>query len=68
MATGLERKEFMTITELAERWRIARPTVYDRLRALGLKVLDFSPRTGRGRKLIPFGAVLEIENRQLRRL
>jgi hypothetical protein len=62
------RKEFMTIPELADRWRIARTTVYDRLRLTGAKVLDFNPRGGRGRKLIPLGVVLEIENRQLRRL
>jgi hypothetical protein len=53
---------------LANRWRIARPTVYDRLRQARVKVLDFNPRGGRGRKLIPFGAVLEVENRQLRAL
>jgi hypothetical protein len=63
-----DHEKFLTVSELAQRWRIARPTVYDRIRALDLKVLDFNPRTGRGRKLIPFGAVLEIENRQLRRL
>jgi hypothetical protein len=62
------RKEFLTLSELAERWRIARPTVYDRLRTTGAKVLDFNPRGGRGRKLILLGVVLEIENRQLRRL
>ena len=62
------RREFLTISELAERWRIARPTVYDRLRSTRAKVLDFNPRGGRGRKLIPIGEVMEIENRQLRRL
>jgi len=61
-------KHFLTIPEIAERWRIARPTVYDRLRAAGAKVLDFNPRGGRGRKIIPFGVVLEIENRRLKRL
>jgi len=64
----MARREFLTISELAERWRIARPTVYDRLRTTGAKVLDFNPRGGRGRKLVPLGVVLEIENRQLRRL
>ena len=64
----LSRKEFLTIPELAERWRIARPTVYDRLRRLSVKVLDFSSDGGRGRKLIPLGAIIEIENRNLKRL
>ncbi len=33
---------------------------------LRTKVLDFNPRGGRCRKLVPFGAVLELESRQLR--
>jgi transposase len=59
-----ERKEFLTIPELAERWRIARTTVYDRLRAARIKILDPNPRGGRGRKLVPFGAILDFESRQ----
>ena len=58
--------QFFTIPELAERWRIARPTVYERLRKAGVKVIDFNPRGGRGRKLVPRSAVLEIEARQLK--
>jgi hypothetical protein len=59
--------QFFTIPELAERWRIARPTVYGRLQKLGIKVLDLSPGTARGRKVVPRSAVLEAESRQLKR-
>ncbi len=62
------RKDFLTIPEIAERWRIARPTVYNRLRSAGLRVLDFAPKGGRGRKVVPLGAVLEIERKQLKRV
>jgi MarR-like DNA-binding transcriptional regulator SgrR of sgrS sRNA len=63
-----ERKEFLTIPELANRWSVSCRTVRRRLMATRTKVLDFNPRGGRGRKLIPFGAVLEVESRQLRAL
>ena len=62
------RKDFLTIPELATRWRIARPTVYNRLRSAGLRVLDFAPKGGRGRKVVPLGAILEIERKQLKRV
>jgi hypothetical protein len=62
------RKEFLTIPEIADRWRIARPTVYDRLKNAGVRVLDFAEKGGRGRKIVPLGAILEIERQQLRRL
>jgi hypothetical protein len=61
-------KNFLTISELADRWRIARPTVYDRLRDAGAKVLDFAPKNGRGRKVVAMGEVLRVENQRLRRL
>lgn len=62
------RKDFLTIPEIAARWRIARPTVYNRLRDAGLRVLDFADKGARGRKIVPFGAILEIERQQLKRL
>lgn len=62
------RKDFLTIPELGERWKIARPTVYDRLRHCGIKVLDFAPRNGRCRKIVPMGEILKFESGQLRRL
>ena len=68
MTTGLVRKEFFTIPELAQRWSVSCRTARRRLIALRTKVLDFNPRGGRCRKLVPFGAILELENRQLRAL
>ncbi|HMD86551.1 MAG TPA: hypothetical protein VKO18_17835 [Terriglobia bacterium] len=62
------RKDFLTIPEIAARWRIARPTVYNRLKDAGVRVLDFAPKGGRGRKIVPLGAILEIERQQLKRL
>ena len=61
------RNDFLTIPEIADRWRIARPTVYNRLKDAGVRVLDFAPKGARGRKIVPFGAILEIERRQVRR-
>ncbi len=63
-----DRQDFLTIPEIAARWRIARPTVYGRLKDAGVRVLDFAPKGGRGRKIVPFGAILEIERQQLKRL
>lgn len=48
--------------------KIARPTVYDRLRQCGIKVLEFAPRNGRCRKIVPMGEILKFESGQLRRL
>lgn len=62
------RKDFLTIPEIAARWRIARPTVYSRLKDAGVRVLDFAPKGRRGRKIVPLGAILEIERQQLKRL
>lgn len=68
MMTATARKDFLTVPELAERWRVSCRTVRRRLIAGRIKVLDFSASFGRGRKLIPFGAILEVESRQLRAL
>ena len=35
-------QEYYSIRELAERWRVSRGTVYNRLRSAGAKVLDFA--------------------------
>lgn len=62
------RNDFLTIPEIATRWRIARPTVYNRLKSAGVRVLDFAPKGQRGRKIVPLGAILDIERQQLKRL
>jgi hypothetical protein len=67
-AVNAEQRTFFSIRELAERWRCSRGTVYNRLRASGAKVLDFATRGRRGRKVVPAGAVLEMESRNLKRL
>jgi hypothetical protein len=41
---------FFSISELATRWRCSRATVYNRLRAVGAKVLDFAPSGKKGKK------------------
>jgi hypothetical protein len=62
------QKRYLTIPEVAERWRIARPTVYNRPRSAGIRVLDFADRGGRGRKLIAMGDVLRVEREMFRRI
>jgi hypothetical protein len=61
-------QEYFSIAELAHRWRCSRGTVYNRLRALGAEVLDFTSRGKRGKKVIPAKTVLRIEERRTRRL
>jgi hypothetical protein len=36
------KREYYSIGELADRWRVSRGTVYNRLRSTGAKVLDFA--------------------------
>jgi hypothetical protein len=61
-------RDFLTFAQLADRWGVSRATVYNRLRALGAKVLDFSPRGKRSRKAVSLAIVAEIERRQSKRL
>lgn len=56
------RQEFFSIGELAERWRCSRGSVYNRLRAVGAKVLDFAAPGKRGKKVVPASTVLQIES------
>lgn len=62
------RQEFFSIAELAERWRCSRATVYNRLRQVGAKVLDFSAGGKKGRKAVPAAVVMRIETRQIKRI
>ena len=59
---------FFSIQELAERWRCSRGTVRNRLRGSGAKVLDFASPGQRGKKAVPTGVVLQIENRKTKLL
>jgi len=61
-------QDFFSIQELATRWRCSRGTVYNRLRNMGAKVLDFAAPGKRGKKAVPASVVLEIESQRTRRL
>jgi hypothetical protein len=65
---GAVPQDFLSIAELARRWRCSRGTVYNRLRTAGAQVLDFAPRGKRGRKAVSLKTVLGIENQQTKRL
>lgn len=68
MVTSRPAQDFLSIRELAERWRCSRGSVYNRLRAAGAKVVDFAQAGKRGSKLVPSSVVREIENRNFKRL
>jgi hypothetical protein len=55
---------FYSISDLAERWRFSRASVYNILR--GEKVLDFAANGKKGHKLVPLDVVLKIEREHLR--
>lgn len=59
---------FFSIGELARRWRCSRGTVYNRLRAAGTRVLDFSAPGKKGKKVVAAKVVLQIESRKTKRL
>lgn len=61
------RQAFYSMAELAARWRCSRGTVYNRLRHLGAKVLDFSVNGGKSKKAVPTFVVMQIEARQTKR-
>jgi hypothetical protein len=61
-------QDFYSISELADRWRCSRGTVYNRLRAEGARVLDFAPAGKKGRKAVPAIVVSEIESRNMKKL
>ena len=61
-------QEYLSIAELAQRWRCSRGTVYNRLRAMRVQILDFAPRGTKGKKAVPTKAVRQIEERQMKRL
>lgn len=63
-----EQPAYYSICELADRWRVSRGTVYNRLRAVGAPALDFSAQGKRSKKAIKATVVLEIEARKTRRI
>jgi hypothetical protein len=67
-AQTAERQEYHSIRELAERWRVSRGTVYNRLRSAGAKVLDFAAPGKKGKKVVSVSVVLQIEARKTKKL
>ena len=61
---AINLQSFYSISELAERWRCSRGSVYNRLR--GEKVVDFARQGHKGQKLVPTDTVLRIEQRLMR--
>jgi transposase len=68
IAGGNGHQEYYSIGELAERWRVSRGTVYNRLRSAGAKVLDFAAPGRRGKKVVSRRVVSQIETRKTRKL
>jgi Fic family protein len=61
-------RAYFAIAELAQRWRVSRATVYNRLRSIGAEVLDFAPPGKRGKKAIAADTVRQIEAKKTKRL
>jgi predicted DNA-binding protein YlxM (UPF0122 family) len=68
IAQRTRRRVYYSIGELAERWRVSRGTVYNRLRAAGTKVLDFSAPGKKGKKAISAESVLQLESKKTKKL
>jgi hypothetical protein len=62
------QQPFYSIPELAVRWRCSRGTVYNRLRFVGAKVLDFASAGKKGKKLVPALTIFQIESKNLKAL
>lgn len=57
-------RPYFSISDLAERWRCSRASVYNQIR--GEKVLDFATNGRKGHKLVPLDVVLKIERMRMR--
>lgn len=68
IAQRTQQHVYYSIGELAERWRVSRGTVYNRLRAAGAKVLDFSAPGKKGKKAVSADAVLQLESKKTKKL
>jgi hypothetical protein len=55
---------FFSISDLAERWRLSRASVYNILR--GEKVVDFAAVGKKGHKIVSLDVVLKIERERVR--
>jgi hypothetical protein len=60
---GIQMLPYYSISDLAERWRCSRGTVYNVLR--GERVLDFAKTGHKGKKLVPAELVHRIEQRKM---
>jgi hypothetical protein len=61
--------EFLSVDDIAVRWRCSRGTVYNRLRGAGAFALDFtSKRQSRCKRSIPRATVLQIEEKFSKRI
>jgi len=56
--------KYFSISDLADRWRCSRGTVYNVIR--GERVLDFAASGCKGRKLVPAAVVHRIEQRRMK--
>jgi len=65
---GRALQPYYDFDELAVRWCCCRATVYNRLRQVGAKVLDFAETGKKAKKVVPARIVLEIEDRHTKRL
>jgi hypothetical protein len=68
IARGHTEQEYFSIADLADRWRCSRGTVYNRLRAAGAKVLDFSRPGKKSKKVVHAEVVFQIEAKKTKRL
>ena len=68
VSSSIRKQDYFSIQELADRWRCSRGTVYNRLRAEGAMVLDFSVRGKKGKKAVASSEVLAIEAERTKRL
>jgi hypothetical protein len=66
--TGPDQQQYLSIKEIALRWRVSRGTVYNRLRRCGAKVLDFAAPGKKSRKVVHIDVVRQIEERKTKRL
>ena len=61
-------REYLSISDLADRWQCSRGTVCNRLRSVGAEVLDFARCGKRSRKAVSLEVVRKIEARHTKRL